>query len=73
LWPENWPALRVYTQNSTQMRVVSGMAGLAYLGLDYNPIHHDLDRMGLAPEDYDDLMGSIRVIEGEALKLLNKT
>lgn len=54
------------------MRVAAGMDGVAYLGLDYNPIHHDLDRMGLAPEDYDDLMGSIRVIEGEALKLLNK-
>ena len=68
LWAENWPALHLFNQLSTQWRV--GAAGP--VGLDYNVLFHELDRRELAREDYDDLLGSIRVIEGVALAEMRK-
>lgn len=64
LWADNWPAMRLFNQVSTQWR--TGLNGP--VGLDYNVVYHDLDRLNLDPDSYDDLMGCIRVIEGVALK-----
>lgn len=66
LWADNWPAIQLFTQVSTQWRV--GMNGPT--GLDYNVVFHELDRRELERAAYDDLMGSIRVIEHEALRIL---
>lgn len=66
IWPDNWPAIQLYTQFSTQWRV--GMAGAT--GLDMNVFLHALDRRGLSPEDYDDFLGCLRVIEGAALEAM---
>lgn len=66
LWAENWPAINLFHQLSTQWRV--GAAGA--VGLDYNVVFHQIDRMKLSDDDYDDLLGSIRVIEGAALKIM---
>lgn len=68
LWPENWPAIQLFNRVSTQWRV--GANGP--VGLDYNVIFHELDRKGLADDDYDDLMASIRVIESTALEEIHK-
>lgn len=68
LWAENWPAIQLFTQNSTQWR--TGVSGP--VGLDYTVIFHELDRRGLPSEDYDDLMGCIRVIEQVALAEMRK-
>lgn len=64
LWAENWPAIKFYLEvMQTQWR--HGFSGPT--GLDYNVLLHELDRMALSKEDYDDLFGSIRVIEKTAL------
>lgn len=68
LWASNWPAIQFYTQVSTQWR--TGMSGAT--GLDYNVIFHELDRKGLKPEDYDEMMASIRLIEETALHVLHE-
>lgn len=68
LWPENWPAIQLFLQFQTQWR--TGMNGPT--GLDYNVIFHELDRRGLESDAYDDLMGSVRVIEDVALRILHK-
>ncbi|WP_082306635.1 DUF1799 domain-containing protein [Mizugakiibacter sediminis] len=68
LWPENWPAIQLFTRLSTQWRVGAG----GPVGLDYGVLFHELDRMGLDTEAYDDLFASIRVIEGIALNELHK-
>lgn len=68
LWPENWPAIQLYVQVQTQWRV--GMNGPT--GLDYNVVFHELDRRALDRDTYDDLMGSVRVIEETALRILHK-
>lgn len=73
LWVSNWPPLKFYLDVlKTQWRVAAGMDRLIYLGLDYNVLLHELDRRDLSRDDYDDLFGSVRVIEDEAKKQLNK-
>lgn len=67
LWPENWPAIQLFTQLSTQWRI--GPSGP--VGLDYNVVFHELDRRQLGRDDYDDMMGAIRTIEEVALKALS--
>lgn len=65
LWAENWPAIKFYTGvMQTQWR--HGFSGPT--GLDYNVMLHELDRMGLDREEYDDLFGALRMIEATALR-----
>lgn len=63
LWAENWPAIQMYTQLHTQLRW--GPAGP--VGLDFNTFLHEIDRRSLSKDEYDDLFGSLRVIERVAL------
>ena len=41
-------------------------------GMDYNVLFHCLDRMHLTAPEYDQLFDDLRVIESEALGILNK-
>lgn len=66
LWAENWPPMDLFIRFSTQWR--HGFSGPT--GLDYNVILHELDRLNLPRDEYDDLFGSIRVMEQEALREL---
>lgn len=68
LWPENWPAIRLFTQVATQWRM--GFNGPT--GLDYNVVFHELDRAGLVGDDFDEMMAQIRVIEATALDEIHK-
>lgn len=69
LWADNWPALKFYLDvMHTQWR--HGFSGPT--GLDYNVLLHELDRRKLPPDEYDDLFGSLRVVEAEALKQFHK-
>ncbi len=68
LWPENQQAIMLFSSLSTQWRV--GVNGPT--GLDYNVLFHKMDRMNLATEDYELLESDIRVIEREALDIMNK-
>lgn len=68
LWPENWPAIQLFTRLSTQWRVGPG----GPIGLDYNVLFHEMDHMGLEKEPYDDLLAQVRVIETTALDELHR-
>lgn len=67
VWPENWPAYALFAYMRTQWRV--GMAGAT--GLDYGPLHRKMDRMDLAPADYDDLEADIQTMEYAAISIMN--
>lgn len=62
-WEETLPVWRVWERVSNQWRVGAGGA----TALDYNPLFHVLDRMGLDDADYNELFDCIRVIESEVL------
>jgi hypothetical protein len=67
VWPENWPAFKVFSDLRTQWRV-SGMGGAT--GLDYNVLFRKLDRMNLPPDEYDQMEDDIRLMETTALLLM---
>lgn len=68
IWPENWPAIQLFTRIASQWRVGAG----GPTGLDYLVLFHELDRMNLEPDAYDGLFAQIRVIESTALEEMHK-
>lgn len=68
IWPENMPAISLFTTLSTQWR--TGMNGPT--GLDYTVLFARMDRMKLPDQEYEWLFDDIRVIEPAALTAMNK-
>lgn len=68
LWPENMPAIRLFSSLQTQWRV--SMNGPS--GLDYNVLFTRLDRLKLSDQDHEWMFDDIRAIESEALAIINK-
>lgn len=68
IWPDNEKAINLFTTISTQWR--TGMSGPT--GLDYNVVFTRLERMRLNDADYEQIFEDLRVIEAEALTILNK-
>jgi hypothetical protein len=65
VWPENWQAFNLLVDLQTQWR--GGGAGL-----DYNVMYRKMDRMGLTPEQYDELEADMRVQEMAAMDAMHK-
>lgn len=68
MWQENELPISVFSTISTQWRT-GGMGGPC--GLDYNVIFARMDRLGLSDEAHEQLFSDIRVIECEALGIIN--
>lgn len=67
IWPDNLRAVNLFAQIGTQWR--TGMGGPT--GLDYNVLYRRMDRMGLAPDEYDELEADIQAMEGTALNCMH--
>lgn len=65
VWPDNWQAVQLLNRMSTQWRVGFGGA----VGLDYNVLYRMMDRLGLVPEEYDQMEADIQMMEQEVLGL----
>lgn len=70
IWPENADAARAFFFCTTQWRVVAGMAGAAYLGIDYAEVRAYWGRK--PPRDEDDSWWALQIMEAEAIRLRNK-
>lgn len=68
IWPENLPTLRLWKVVGDQWRM--GFSGP--VALDLVPVFHELDRMDLDKEAYDDLLAGIKAIAGVALNEMHK-
>lgn len=68
IWPENQQAFALFDQFRTQW--IQGAVGPT--GLNYGPILHQMDRMKLDEEAFDQLFAELRVIEIAALCTINK-
>ena len=68
VWPENWPAWSLFCEVSGQWR--QAMAGPT--ALDYTPLFHRMDRLGLSPDEWDARFADIRHIEAAALQQMRK-
>lgn len=69
LWEENCAAMQLYIPNASQWRV--GPAGPT--GLDYLVFFHELDRMALPRDEYEDMMSCIRVVESAVLSIQSRS
>lgn len=67
VWPDNMPAINLFSSISTQWR--TSMGGVT--GLDYNVLFNRMDRMKLSEQEYEWMFDDIRVIESEALSAIN--
>lgn len=63
VWPDAWPAFRLFDALGTQWRVASG--GLS--GLDYTAIPATASMLGIKRRDLTDIFPDLRVMEVEAL------
>lgn len=68
MWPEHVPAFRLFSAMRTQWRI--GMNGRT--GLDYPTLFAMMSRLPLSGEEWDDLFDDVRVMEAEALEVMNK-
>ena len=68
VWPENIRAVNLFSSICTQWLV---SANGAY-GIDYNVMFYLIDRMRLNDEEHAILFDDMRVIEAEALSIMNK-
>ena len=66
VWPENHDAVLLFCRVGTQWR--AGMAGAT--GLDYNVVLSLIDRLGLGPDEADELFDDVRHLESAALEVM---
>lgn len=75
VWPQHWHAVNVFAGMATQWRVVAGMAGLLYLGLDYaalQPVLQEHEAIAHA-QPMRQLMPQLRTLESAAREELNRS
>lgn len=67
IWPENWPAFKLFTTMQTQWNI--GMGGRT--GLRYEALYPLLDRDAQTTEQWLELFEDVRVMEYAALKQMS--
>ena len=68
MWPENWAACMLFDELGTQWRV--GFGGP--VGLDYSVLFSRMAQLGLEAEQREAMFSDIRLMEREALDLMNR-
>ncbi|MFG0504178.1 DUF1799 domain-containing protein [Pseudomonas sp. 22373] len=66
VWPDAWPAFRLFDAMGTQWRVASGGPS----GLDYAAIPAASSMLGIKRRDLTDIFPDLRVMEIEALAVM---
>lgn len=66
VWPDAWPAFRLFDALATQWRVASGGPS----GLDYTAIPATAAMLGIKRRDLTDIFPDLRVMEVEALAVM---
>lgn len=69
VWPDNWPALRLFNAMSTQWR--TGAVGAT--GLDYSVIREVAMLIGIKKRQIPELFPDLQVMEAEALAVMAET
>lgn len=66
VWPDAWPAFRLFDAMSTQWRLGQGGAS----GLDYAVIPATASMLGIKRRDLTDIFPDLRIMEHEALAVM---
>ena len=67
-WPDNWPALQVFSALGTQWSVAYG----GYVGLRYEALQPVFDACGIKKKARAELFHALRIMENEALSVINE-
>ena len=66
IWPDNWPAFRLFNALSTQWRTGPGGA----TGLDYSVVREVAILIGIKKRQIPELFPDLQVMEAEALAVM---
>lgn len=72
LSPEDWRAWRVYVACRRAWRIVTGLGGIWYEGIDPSAVLSTLQMLRITPKHWPDLHYRLAILEDEARKHLNK-
>lgn len=68
VWPDNVPAVNLFTTLGTQWLVGPGGA----YGLNYQTLWQKMERVGIPPDEAEKLEADIRTLEDAALEQMRK-
>lgn len=72
IWAEHLEAFELFSACSSQWRIVAGMAGAYYQGLDASAVLATMHMLGVKQEDQRERLQQLLYIESGALEVLNK-
>jgi hypothetical protein len=72
VWPDSLVAVELFCALGTQWRILSGMGGVQWQGIDYQSIEGVLRLKAISPDDWPALFNDLRIMERAALEVLNK-
>lgn len=72
VWQEHWPALQLFLGCRTQWRIIAGMAGSQYQGLDYAVVFGHPRYACLETDEQIECLEQLQHIEAGALEVLNQ-
>lgn len=72
LWPEHEHAWDVFLDCARQWRIVAGMGGVWYAGLDAASVLASLQMLRVPRGQWREVRGQLAVLEDEALAHLNR-
>lgn len=71
VWPENWPALLIFVSVKTQWRIIAGMGGASFQGIDY-PALIEVIKLKVEKDQRSQMFDDVQLIELGALSELNR-
>jgi hypothetical protein len=72
VFPDNVDALCIFVALGTQWRVVGGMHGLIYTGLDYSVLPEIWERFAIRKKDRTKVFEQLRIMELAAIPVRNR-
>lgn len=72
MWPEHWEALQLFLGLRTQWRIIAGMGGARYQGLDYAVLYGHPRYARLESDEQIECLEQLQHIEAGALEVLNQ-
>jgi hypothetical protein len=72
IYPENQTALELFLAVQTNWRLVAGMDGVTFQGIDYTALTAVFTLMAIPKKQRPALFAELRTMEGAAIPILNK-
>lgn len=70
--PENQRIVEVFVALGTQWRVIAGIGGVFYQGLDYTATRNAIELMGIDRSEWPEIFNGLRIMEAAAQPILNE-